>query len=75
MPWAMAMRWAAMPRPVFSMASASAWALVTRLILSASASDWAASRWRWAALMSFIEVSTDWGRLMPVISVDTSTQP
>ena len=73
MPSAMALRWAAMPRPACSMASARARASVTTLMRSASASDWAASFSRWAELMRFMDCSTSAGRSMAVISVLTTS--
>ena len=57
-PRAIAFRCAATPSPWRRLDSASASAWVTRLILSASARDCAATRSRWAALMEFIESRT-----------------
>ena len=75
MPAAMALRWLAMPSPDFSMASASAWASVTRRMRSASARSCAAAFVRCAALIWFIESSTSAGSAMRVMRVETSVKP
>ena len=75
MPSAMARRWLAMPMPVCSMASASAFAATTVLMRSASARAVAACWSRWAELMAFMERSTSDGSLMLVIKVLTTSKP
>lgn len=75
MPRAMALRWFAMPLPLSSMASASAFASVTRLMRSASARSCAAAMVRCAALIRFMESSTSRGRPILVMRVETSWKP
>ena len=75
MPWAMALRWLAMPLPLSSIASASAFASVTRLMRSASARSCAAALVRWAALIWFMESSTSRGSAILVMRVETSWKP
>lgn len=72
---AMALRWFAIPLPLSSMASASAFASVTRLMRSASARSCAAAMVRCAALIRFMESSTSRGRPVLVMRVETSWKP
>lgn len=72
MPRAIPLRWFAMPLPLSSMASASAFASVTRLMRSASARSCAAAMVRCAALIRFMESSTSRGRPVLVMRVETS---
>lgn len=72
---AMALRWFAMPLPLSSMASASAFASVTRLMRPASARSCAAAMVRCAALIWFMESSTSRGRPILVMRVETSWKP
>ncbi len=63
------------PLPLSSMASASAFASVTRLMRSAPARSCAAAMVRCAALIWFMESSTSRGRPILVMRVETSWKP